>query len=155
MAVPRHTIVTRIKPWALSACEQAGVELWDIEYLREGGENYLRLYIDKADGISIEDCENVSHIMNDILDTEDPIDESYSFQVSSPGIERELKTSAHFDAFIGEAVRIKLYKAIDGSKEYIGNLISYDDTNITVTADDREMVFPREKISKVKIYFEF
>jgi len=93
--------------------------------------------------------------MNDILDTEDPIEESYSFQVSSPGIERELKTPEHFNAFIGEAVRIKLYKAIDGLKEYIGILKSQDENAVVIDCDGKEISFSKEQISRVKVYYEF
>ena len=156
MAMSKQAIVALIRPWALSACETAGVILWDIEYVREGGENYLRVFIDKEDGIGIEDCEKVSHIMNDILDTEDPIEESYSFQVSSPGIERELRLPHHFERFLGEAVRVRLYKALDGNKEYIGILSAFDDDTLTLTLDEETSItFERASVSKVKVYFEF
>ena len=156
MASSKQAIVALIRPWAESACTESGCVLWDVEYLREGGENYLRVTIDKEDGVGIEDCEKVSRILSDILDTEDPIEESYSFQVSSPGVERELKRPEHFRSFIGEAVRVRLYKALDGNKEFIGVLTSYEDDSLTLTMEDGSVgVFPLEQISKVKAYYEF
>ena len=156
MATSKQAVVQLIRPWAESAAAEAGCTLWDLEYLREGGENYLRVTIDKEEGVGIEDCEKVSRILNDILDTEDPIEESYSFQVSSPGVERELKRPEHYKSFIGNAVRVRLYKALDGSKEFIGNLTAYEDDAITLTMEDGSVgVFPLEQISKVKAYYEF
>ena len=156
MAVSKQAIVSLIRPWAETACAEAGTVLWDVEYLREGGENYLRITIDKEEGVGIADCEKVSRILSDILDTEDPIDESYSLQVSSPGVERELKCPAHFKSFIGEAVRLRLYKAMDGTKEFIGVLTDYNEDQITLTMEDGSVgVFPHELVSKVKAYYAF
>ena len=156
MAINRHAVAAIVRPWALSACETAGCSLWDVEYLREGGENYLRVTIDKPEGVGISDCEEVSRLLNDILDTEDPIEESYSFQVSSPGVERELKRQEHFERFYGEKIRLRLYKAFEGSKEQIGILEKADENEIVLRFDDDRVVpFPRETVSKANVYFAF
>ena len=156
MAMNRQAVAALVRPWAESACRTAGCTLWDVEYLREGGENYLRVTIDKPEGVGISDCEAVSRLMNDILDTEDPIDESYSFQVSSPGVERELKKPEHFEAYLGEKIRLHLYRAVDGSKEHIGVLRKADENEIVLSSDDGTPVsFPRENVAKAKAYFDF
>ncbi len=156
MAMNRQAVAALVRPWAESACKTAGCALWDVEYLREGGENYLRVTIDKPEGVGIADCEAVSRLLNDILDTEDPIEESYSFQVSSPGVERELKRPEHFDQFIGEKVRLRLYKALDGAKEHIGVLEKADENEIVLSYEDGHTVsFPRENVAKAKAYFDF
>ena len=156
MATNRQAIAALVRPWAESACQTAGCTLWDVEYLREGGENYLRITIDKPEGVGISDCEAVSRLMNDILDTEDPIDESYSFQVSSPGVERELKKPEHFERYLGEKIRLRLYKAVDGAKEHIGALQKADEDEIVLLCDDgRTVSFPRDNVAKAKAYFDF
>ena len=156
MAMNRQAVAALVRPWAESACQTAGCTLWDVEYLREGGENYLRVTIDKPEGVGISDCEAVSRLMNDILDTEDPIDESYSFQVSSPGVERELKKPEHFERYLGEKIRLRLYKAVDGAKEHIGALQKADADEIVLLFDDgRTVSFPRENVAKAKAYFDF
>ncbi|MBO4407061.1 MAG: ribosome maturation factor RimP [Clostridia bacterium] len=156
MAANRQAVAALVRPWALSACETAGCTLWDVEYLREGGENYLRVTIDKPEGVGISDCEAVSRLLNDILDTEDPIDESYSFQVSSPGVERELKRPEHFDRYLGKKIRLRLYKAFDGAKEQIGVLEKADENEIVLVPDGGEPVsFPRGNVAKAKAYFDF
>ncbi len=156
MAMNRQAITALVRPWAESACQTAGCTLWDVEYIREGGENYLRVTIDKPEGVGISDCEAVSRLMNDILDTEDPIDESYSFQVSSPGVERELKKPEHFEKYLGEKIRLRLYKAFEGAKEHIGILEKADGSEIVLSFDDGRIVsFPRENVAKAKAYFDF
>ena len=156
MAKNRQAITAMVRPWAESACRKAGCTLWDVEYLREGGENYLRVTIDKPEGVGISDCEAVSRLMNDILDTEDPIEESYSFQVSSPGVERELKKPEHFQAYLGEKVRLRLYRAVDGAKEHIGVLEKADENEIVLSSDGGQTVsFSRDNVAKAKAYFDF
>lgn len=148
-------IAAKIRPWAEDACSSAGVILWDIEYIKEGGEHYLRIYIDKPEGINITDCEKVARIMNEVLDREDPIEDSYNFQVSSPGIERELKTPEHYRLYVGKDIRINLYKVINDSKEHIGVLSSFTEDEIVLDKSGELITFPIPSVSKVRAYFEF
>lgn len=136
--------------------ESLGMELWDVEYVREAGEWYLRLYIDRAEGgIFIDDCEAVSKAMDPILDEADPIAESYTFEVSSAGAERHLKRPSDFQRFMGSYVEVKLYKAVDGRKSYIGNLIGYDENNIiTVSSADGEHSFEKTQVASVRLRIE-
>ena len=120
------SIKEKVLPLARKAAADCGVELWDLEFVREGGEYFLRLYIDSPDGVGIDDCEAVSRAIDPMLDEADPIEQSYNLEVSSPGIFRELKTPEHYAASVGMNVRAKLYTAVNGSKELIGTLDSFD-----------------------------
>ena len=124
-----------------------GVTLWDVRFLKEGANWYLRVFIDKPEGISIDDCTAVSHAIDPIIDEADPIDKSYFLEVCSPGIERELTRSWHYEAVLGEKIKIKLYKAVDGKKEFTGLLKTSGDTLIIET-ETGEMTFPKETVSK-------
>ena len=124
-----------------------GVTLWDVRFLKEGANWYLRVFIDKPEGISIDDCTAVSHAIDPIIDEADPIDKSYFLEVCSPGIERELTRPWHYEAVLGEKIKIKLYKALDGKKEFTGLLKSSGDTLIIET-ETGEMTFPKETVSK-------
>lgn len=130
---------------------QFGCSLWDVEYIKEAGQWYLRVYIDKDTGVSIEDCENVSRALDPILDEKDPIAESYIFEVSSAGLERSLKRPEHFTPFIGETVEVKLYKAQDGAKSFSGELVSYKDGDVTIRREDGELTFEKQHIANVHI----
>ena len=124
-----------------------GVTLWDVRLLKEGANWYLRVFIDKPEGISIDDCTAVSHAIDPIIDEADPIDKSYFLEVCSPGIERELTRPWHYEAVLGEKIKIKLYKALDGKKEFTGLLKTSGDTLIIET-ETGEMTFPKETVSK-------
>ena len=124
-----------------------GVTLWDVRFLKEGANWYLRGFIDKPAGISIDDCTAVSHAIDPIIDEADPIDKSYFLEVCSPGIERELTRPWHYEAVLGEKIKIKLYKALDGKKEFTGLLKTSGDTLIIET-ETGEMTFPKETVSK-------
>ena len=127
--------------------ESQGVKLWDVRFLKEGASWYLRVFIDKEDGISIDDCTNVSHAIDPIIDEADPIDKSYYLEVCSPGIERELTREFHYQYFIGEKIKVKLYKAIDGKKEFIGILKSADE-KIVLETEEKELDLEFKEISK-------
>lgn len=133
-----------------TAVEQQGVRLWDVRFLKEGASWYLRVFIDKPEGISIDDCTNVSHAIDPIIDEADPIDVSYYLEVCSPGIERELTRPAHFEESVGKTVKLKLYKAIDGVKEFTGVLKSASDTAV-LEADGTEYVFKLKDISQARL----
>ncbi len=119
-------VTDRIFALIKDAVESEGVCLWDVRFLKEGASYYLRVFIDKAEGIDINDCTAVSHAIDPIIDEADPIDKSYYLEVCSPGLERQLIRPEHFERFIGSDVKVKLYKAYAGAKELKGKLIKYD-----------------------------
>lgn len=127
--------------------KKEGVTLWDVRFLKEGANWYLRVFIDKPEGVSIDDCTAVSHAIDPIIDEADPIDKSYYLEVCSPGIERELTRPWHYEAVLGEKIKIKLYKALDGKKEFTGLLKASGDTLIIET-ETGEISFPKETVSK-------
>ena len=132
--------------------EAQGVTLWDVRFLKEGASWYLRVFIDKEGGINIDDCTNVSHAIDPIIDEADPIDKSYYLEVCSCGIDRELTRPAHFEAMLGETVKIKLYKAVDGVKEFIGILNGFDG-NVKLDVDGKVYEFALKEISKANIFY--
>ena len=130
--------------------EAQGVELWDVRYVKEGASYYLRVYIDKAEGINIDDCTNVSHAIDPILDEADPIKDSYYLEVCSPGIERELSRPEHYKKVLGEKIKLRLFKARDGVKEFIGILESFDG-EITLKTDSNMLTFTLNEIAKANL----
>ena len=130
--------------------EAQGVTLWDVRFLKEGASWYLRVFIDKEEGISIDDCSRVSHAIDPVIDEADPIDKSYYLEVCSPGLERELIRPEHFERFIGERVKIKFYKAVDSKKEFIGILKQAGDL-VVLEVDGEEMSFGFKDISKANL----
>ena len=133
--------------------EALGLMIYDVEFKKEGPDYYLRVFIDKEDGyITIDDCEAVSRPLSDVLDVEDPIDKAYYLEVSSPGLERQLKKQRDFDRFNGSRVLLKLYAAIDGTKSLEGILKERTKENTKIEKDDGKMVeIPNEKISQVRL----
>ncbi|MBQ7676812.1 MAG: ribosome maturation factor RimP, partial [Lachnospiraceae bacterium] len=119
----------------------------------EAGEYFLRAFIDKEGGITIEDCVTVSREMNEILDREDYIADAYTFEVSSPGVERVLKKDAHFTAALGKEVAAKLFTPMDGQKEFAGILKAFSDADVTIEADGTEKVLQRKDIAKIHLAF--
>ncbi|NLW65549.1 MAG: ribosome maturation factor RimP [Clostridiales bacterium] len=144
-------IVDIVTNLAKPVVEQAGCTLWDVEYVKEAGQWHLRVYIDKDEGISIEDCENVSRALDPILDEKDPIEDSYVFEVSSAGLERTLKRPEHFARFIGNTVEVKLYKAQNGAKVFSGTLMRYENGNVTIESENGEATFLKEQVAAVRI----
>ena len=140
---------------ALPAVEAAGCSLWDVEYVKEAGVWYLRLYIDKAGGVSINDCEAVSRPVSDLLDVHDPIEGSYTFEVSSAGADRALKKPEHFAQFQGSEVEVKLYRPREGRKEFVGLLRNYEDGAVTLEIDGAQVLFTRQEIALVRLYPRF
>lgn len=130
--------------------ESQGVELWDVRFLKEGASWYLRVFIDKEEGITIDDCTDVSHAIDPVIDEADPIDKSYYLEVCSPGIERELTRPEHFEKMIGRIVKLKLYKAIDGVKEFKGELLSFDG-KVKLMVDSTSLEFDLKEISKANL----
>ena len=140
---------------AAPVVEQAGCSLWDVEYVKEAGEWFLRVYIDKDGPVDISDCENVSRALDPILDEEDPIPDSYTFEVCSAGCERVLKRPGDFQQFLGSKVLLRLYRPRDGRKEYIGVLKDYQDGTISLSVGEEAMTFTPEETAMVRLYAEF
>jgi len=140
---------------AIPVVEAAGCSLWDVEYVKEAGQWFLRLYIDKEGGISIEDCEAVSRPMSDLLDEADPIEGSYVFEVSSAGADRVLKTPEHFEQFMDTEVEVKLYRPREGRKEFVGLLKSYEDGNVSIDVNGQNADFTKQEIALVRLYPRF
>lgn len=135
--------------------EACGCTLWDVEYIKEAGSWYLRLYIDKEDGVSIDDCEAVSRGVDPLLDEADPIQDPYTFEVSSAGADRPLKKPEHFDAFMGAEVDVKFYKAVNGQKNCTGILAGYDDGNVTLELGGETVTFDKKDIAFVRLHVSF
>lgn len=131
-------------------------ELVDVEYVKEGSNWYLRAYIDKPGGITVEDCELVSRAFSDLLDKEDFIDDAYILEVSSPGLGRPLKKDKDFARSIGEEVEIRLYKAVNKKKEDIGLLKAYDKDTVTIEHEEGdEVTYERSAIALIRLAFDF
>ena len=133
----------------------AGCTLWDVEYVKEAGEWFLRVYIDKEGGVSINDCEAVSRPLSDALDEADPIEGSYTLEVSSAGADRVLKKPEHFAQFVGSEVDVKLYRARDGRKELTGVLTGYADGNVTVELADGAVTLEKKDVAQVRLHVSF
>ncbi len=144
------SIAERVFDLVKDTVESCGVDLWDVRFVKEGASYYLRIFIDKADGVSINDCTDVSHAVDPLLDEADPIDKSYYLEVCSPGIERELTRDEHYAKSIGKTVAVKLFKAIDGVKEFSGELKKYDG-NLEIETDNGIKIFEKGSFSKVHI----
>lgn len=132
--------------------EEEGCSLWDVEFVREAGTRYLRVYIDKAGGVSIDDCERISRRLDPMLDEADPIAESYVFEVGSAGAERELKRPSDFEQFMGSEIEVKLYQPLDGKKAYVGKLLSYDGEVVTIQQDKVVRSFSRSQTAQVRLH---
>lgn len=134
---------------------EQGCELWDVEYVKEAGTWYLRLYIDKDGGVSINDCEAISRRVSDLLDEADPIEGSYTFEVSSAGAERPLKRPSDFERFMGSPVTVRLYKNKDGRKEFAGTLAGYEDGAVALIVGNETMRFEKSEVALVRLRVEF
>ena len=139
---------------AQSPAEELGVEIWDVEYVREAGTRYLRIYIDKDEGIGIDDCVAFSQLMDPLLDEADPIAESYTFEVSSAGVERELKKPAHFERYLGSQAEVRHFSPVNGSKSHVGILRGYDEGAVTLEIGGENVVFPKEQVAQVRLRME-
>ena len=135
--------------------KQHGCELWDVEYVREGSEYFLRLYLDKEGGVDINDCEAISRAVDPVLDEKDPIAESYHFEVCSAGLERALKRPSDFQRFMDSPIMVKLYRPRNGLKEIPGILRGYEDGKITVEAGKETITFQKSEVALVRLRVEF
>ena len=136
--------------------QEQGFELVDVEYVKEGGTWYLRAYIDKEGGITIDDCELVSRAFSDVLDREDFIEDSYIMEVSSPGLGRPLKKEKDYERSMGKELEIRTYRAVDGQKEFYGILTAYDSNSVTVKEENgEEKTFRKNEIALIRLAFDF
>ena len=144
-----------VAQFAKPIVEEHGCSLWDVEYVREGSERFLRLYIEKEGGVDITDCEAISRAVDPVLDEKDPIAESYHFEVCSAGLERALKRPSDFERFMGSAIMVKLYRPRNGLKEIPGVLVGYEDGKVTVTAGKETITFEKSEVALVRLRVEF
>jgi ribosome maturation factor RimP len=152
----RETYESRTESFLLPIMEQYNFELVDVEYVKEAGSWYLRAYVDKEGGITVDDCEVVSRLLSDWLDKEDFIEDSYIMEVSSPGLGRPLKKDKDFARSLGEEVEIRLYKARDKQKDFTGLLKAYDAETVTIeTEEGTEETFARAEIALIRLAFDF
>jgi len=136
--------------------EEHGFELVDVEYVKEGSNWYLRAYIDKPGGITVNDCETVSRKLSDILDEKDYIDDAYILEVSSPGLGRPLKKEKDFKRSLGEEVEIRTYRMIEKQKEFTGILRAYDETTVSIEMENgTEKTFEKSNIALIRLAFDF
>lgn len=142
-----ETVMALAKP----VVEAEGCELWDVEYVKEAGAWYLRVYIDKAGGVSIDDCEAVSRALDPVLDEADPIPTSYIFEVSSAGVERELKRPGDFEKFMGSQVEVRHYQPVEGAKSHIGTLRGYADGAVTIEMNGQEKTYQKALVAQVRL----
>jgi ribosome maturation factor RimP len=151
---------TVLAVWQLAEpiAERLGLVLWDIQFVKEGASHYLRVFIDKEEGVSLDDCVDMSHALDGPLDEADPIDCAYSLQVSSPGVERELTRDFHFDAYLGERVRARLIRPFENLREYTGTLTSFDAETGAITLEisgERSITINKKETSWIRVEFIF
>ncbi len=139
----------------LPIMEENGFELVDVEYVKEGGNWYLRAYIDKPGGISVNDCELVSRKLSDLLDEKDYVEDAYILEVSSPGLGRPLKKEKDFKRSLGELVEVRTYRMVEKRKEFTGILKAYDDNTVTIEEDEKDRVFDKSEIALIRLAFDF
>lgn len=151
MSKVEESVWTAVEP----VITDLGYSIYDVEYLKEGTNWYLRVYIDKNEGISIEDCETVSRAIDPVLDKLDPIKTPYTLEVSSPGIERVLRRDEHFERYMGEEVEVSLFKAIDGDKKIKGILKSFNGNSLEIEFDNKVINIDMKDISVVKTVYNF
>ena len=151
MAKGGNTVAV-VRELAKPIAEELGLEIWDVRFLKEGSQWYLRIFIDKEGGVSIDDCVDFTHAINKPLDEADPIEQAYCLEVSSPGIERELVRDEHFQKSLGKKVMLKTIRPVDGEREFKGILESFDGTAVTVKVNDElSKVFTVKETAWIKL----
>lgn len=152
----KETYESRTEQFLLPLLEEHQFELVDVEYVKEAGNWYLRAYIDKEGGITVDDCEIVSRAFSDRLDAEDFIDDAYIMEVSSPGLGRPLKKEKDYKRSMGKELEIRTYRAIERNREFYGILTAYDDNSVTIEEEDgTERVFQKSDIALIRLAFDF
>ncbi|MGL6105918.1 ribosome maturation factor RimP [Romboutsia sp.] len=152
----KKSIEATIEEMVAKITDPRGFEIVDVEYVKEAGEYYLRIFLDKEEGISLSDCESVSRELSEVLDAKDPIKDNYFLEVSSPGLDRPIKKDKDFVRYAGREVEIKLYKPMDGSKQFEGELVGLtEDNNIRVIIDEKEVDFTRKEVALIRLTIKF
>ena len=142
------TVWEIVEPFA----QELGLRIWDVRFLKEGSSWFLRIFIDKDGGVSIDDCVDLTHAINGPLDEADPIEQAYFLEVSSPGVERDLVRDEHFTAYIGEKIKVKMIRPVEGKREFSGILADYSDGNITISLEDESgFTFTKKEASWIKL----
>ncbi len=155
MSTNSKNVANTVRELILPVANEFGYRLWDVEYVKEGTKMILRVTIDKDDGINIEDCEKLHRAIDPVLDEADPIEGTYYLEVSSPGIERDLRTEEHILASLGSRVEVRLFAPVDGSRSFVGILVAYDGGEISLETGKGLLKFPRTAVSKMKTVFDF
>jgi len=153
--VAGHRIVKLVQQMALPVAQEAGMELVDVEFQKEGGRWYLRIFIDKPQGINHEDCRLISEKIDRLLDEKDPIPHSYVLEVSSPGVERPLKSLADFNRFSGKLVNIVTFAPVNGRKKFRGRLKGVQIADVVIDMEGVELFIPLEQIASARLAAEF
>jgi ribosome maturation factor RimP len=148
-------VTDTVRALAEPVAAQCGCSVWDVEFVREGGEWFLRVYLDKEDGVDITDCEAVSRAMDPLLDEADPIEQSYTFEVCSAGLERVLKRPGDFERFLGSSVCVRTFSPVGGAKEHVGTLTRWQDGDVTITRPDGEHTFTKAQVAQVRLHVDF
>lgn len=150
MAKGKNTVAL-VWEMAEPLAEELGLKIWDVRFLKEGADWYLRIFIDKEGGVSIDDCVDMTHAINKPLDESDPIEQAYFLEVSSPGVERDLVRDEHFASYVGEKIKVKMIRPVEGKREFSGILEDYNDGNITIRmSDERGFTFTKKEASWIK-----
>ena len=158
MASSKGNIAARVSDLIRPTVAELGYSIWDVEYVKEGADWHLRVTIDSPNGIDITDCEKVHRAIDPILDETDPIEDGYYLDVSSPGLERDIRTPEHYKACVGEKIEVKLFAAHEGMKSFVGKLVNYSDDDETVSvaiSANKTVTVTRKQISKCNVYFDF
>ena len=145
-------ITDAVAEFARPIVEEEGCTLWDVEYVREAGNWYLRVFVDKEGGVGIDDCERISRRLDPLLDEKDPIPDSYIFEVGSAGAERELKRPGDFEAFIGHPVEVRTYLPVNGVKSFIGELAAYNNGTVTIQTERGPLSFEKNQTALVRLH---
>ena len=148
----KQNTVQRVEEIITPYAKELGLEIWDVRFAKEGSDWYLRVFIDKDGGVSIDDCVDLTHAVTKPLDEADPISQSYMLEVSSPGVERELTKDSHFEKYIGSPVMLRSIRPIDGVRDFNGKMVDYKDKKITLRLeDDSKITFDKKDTSYVKL----
>ncbi len=150
-----ESIMEQVEAIIAPVITEQGLELVDVEYVKEGAHWYLRIYIDKEGGVDIDDCTNVSHLVSEVLDKHDPIAQAYMLEVSSPGLERPLKKDEDFERFTGKLVRVLTKEVYQGYKEFTGYLVGLIEDDIVLEYEKEKMAIPKAIVDKANLTFEF
>ncbi|MDA8233755.1 MAG: ribosome maturation factor RimP [Clostridia bacterium] len=151
----KKSVEALVEELVLPITEAFDLELVDVEFVKEGADWYLRVFLDKPGGVEIEDCQAVSGKLSNILDEKDPIPQAYYLEVSSPGLDRPLKKDKDFERYQGRLVRVNTFAPLDGQKSFLGNLVGLREDQVVITQEDHEYSIPRDKVSMVRLELEF